>query len=1045
MTLSEDTLVKNEKGGTYVSEKTKEQLIEDEVDILIPRRADNRDEDVEFTSRYDESCRSCQSNELNTLAKDKEGHIVDDCSAAEHKMNEECRRNLSVAANRALCFTTTCSKTGADDTQRTQQRLGTRQGGTDDRMITVDPLRSKVKENNNLSPQQQEDLYNILIKYQQHLTKRPGKCSKFEYEFRVEGSVTNSANSRPIPFALRNEVREQIQVMLKDDILEESFSSYINPLTLVVREMKPLRICVDARRINRQMTADRTKVLPLRELLQKFHGASYITSLDLSSAFLQVPLKETSRQWTAFQFQSKVYQFKTVPYGFKNSLSAFIRALEKVLGDDEINNNLVMYVDDLLVHSSTFSEHLQHIDAVLHKLTTAGFTVNAAKCQFCKPEVKFLGHIISDKTVRPDKERIEAILRYPAPKNQRQLRKFLGVCNFHQQFIVNYASYVEPLLVLLRKGNRWSWTTELQRAFETLRSKFAESIYLVHPDEEKSWIINTDASGKAIGSVLMQQDEDGDFNIISTASRVLRPSEQRYTTCEKELLAIIYALQRFRVYIYGRKAILFTDNQAITFLHKCVITSNRVARWMVEIQQFDLEIRHIKGVQNHLADVFSRSPSGLTDEETRNLTRPDQIMVHKIQVYEDKTLKRELQTLATLQDADKRLAAIKGRVTSQPTAVQDRFRLQENVLYCREDKNQHRWKAMLPNNLEQKLFKYVHLSLGHLGVDKCSEEIKHVFHVKGLGRKLRKFIVCCDICQKTKHPNRSVEVEEKHHFPKKPGDVCAVDIYGSLPISRGGVRYILVCLDVFSKFIKLYTLKSATTKACLNKLINHYFGTVIAPKAILSDNATQFRSPSWRKQLQKHGVEIRFAPIRHPESNPSEQYMQELSKFCRIYCHENHKKWAELLPYIESWINNTVASATGYTPSELMYGSERYNILKKLMPDVQNLDQGEEGIEEKLQNAYYKMRKRAVARERRRKKGNVEWEPKVNDKVLVKTQPMSDAVKGITAKFLYIFEGPFLISKVLDHSAYELKDERGKVRGEFNKRQLKQYREEEGD
>jgi len=145
----------------------------------------------------------------------------------------------------------------------------------------------------------------------------------------------------------------------------------------------------------------------------------------------------------------KVYQFKTVPYGFKNSLSAFNRALEKVLGDDETNNNLVMYVDDLIVHSSTFTEHLQHIDVVLHKLTTAGFTVNAAKCQFCKPEIKSLGHIKSDKTVRPEKERIEAILRYPVPKNQRQLQKFPGVCNFHQQFIVNYASYAEPLLVLL--------------------------------------------------------------------------------------------------------------------------------------------------------------------------------------------------------------------------------------------------------------------------------------------------------------------------------------------------------------------------------------------------------------------------------------------------------------------------------------------------------------------------------------------------------------------------------------------------------------------
>jgi hypothetical protein len=189
--------------------------------------------------------------------------------------------------------------------------------------------------------------------------KRPGKCNKFEYEFQIEGCIPTSANSIPIPLALRDQVRDQIQVILQDDILEESFSSYINPLTLVVRDNKPLPICVNARKINRQITADRTKVPPLRELLQKFHGASYNTSLDLSNAFLQIPLKETSRQWTAFQFQGKVYHFKTVPCGFKNSLSAFIRAMEKVLVDDEISDHLVMYVDDLIAHSSIFHEHLQ--------------------------------------------------------------------------------------------------------------------------------------------------------------------------------------------------------------------------------------------------------------------------------------------------------------------------------------------------------------------------------------------------------------------------------------------------------------------------------------------------------------------------------------------------------------------------------------------------------------------------------------------------------------------------------------------------------------
>jgi hypothetical protein len=252
----------------------------------------------------------------------------------------------------------------------------------------------------------------------------------------------------------------------------------------------------------------------MRELLQRLHGSSYITSVDLSSAFLQVALKETSRKWTAFQFQGNFYQFTSNPYGYKNSLAAFIRALEKLLRLDELTNHVVTYVDVLLIHSATFSDHLYHIDRVLERVTTAGFPVKAAKSNFCKPEIKFLGHIVSDKTVTADPERIAAILRYPAPKNQKQLRQFIGICNFHQKFIVNYATYVEPLLVLLRKGVRWNWTNNLQQAFEILRSRFAQSIHLVHPSEDKGLIINTDASGRAVGSIFMQESDDGKFNII---------------------------------------------------------------------------------------------------------------------------------------------------------------------------------------------------------------------------------------------------------------------------------------------------------------------------------------------------------------------------------------------------------------------------------------------------------------------------------------------------------------------------------------------------
>jgi len=362
-------------------------------------------------------------------------------------------------------------------------------------------------------------------------------------------------------------------------------------------------------------------------------------------------------------------------------------------------------------------------------------------------------------------------------------------------------------------------------------------------------------------------------------------------------------------------------------------------------------------------------------------------------------------------------------------------------MYCKGGKDRTTWKAMLPTCLEAKIFRFVHRTLGHLGVDKCLEEIRYIFQVRDLGKKLRRFIASCDVCQRVKHPNRSFTIEEKHHFPTRPGDVCAVDIYESLPVSKGNVRYVFVCYDVFSKFIKLFALKSATTKACLNKLVNQYFGNVIKPKVILSDNASQFRSPSWRKQLQQQGVDVRFTPIRHPESNPSERCMRELSKFCRIYCHDNHKKWAELLPHIEKWINNTVASGTGYTPTELMYGVKRPNVFDKVMPKVQGLEREEEDIVTKLEAAYAKMKQKAAARERRHKKGNAIWMPKLNEKVLVRTHPMSDAVKGMTSKFMHVFEGPYIITRLLDHSACELRDESGKLRGEFNKKQLRLYQE----
>jgi hypothetical protein len=236
--------------------------------------------------------------------------------------------------------------------------------------------------------------------------------------------------------------------MLKDDIWEKSFSDYVNSLTLVEKPGKGIRICIDARRVNELMVPDRVKVDAMKEPLRRFHGSKFITTIDLSSASLQVPLHRSSRKLISFQFGNQVYQYeyKVVLHGFNNSLLAFIRALDIVLGDG-LDDNIVTYVNDVVVHSVSFEDHLRHLDTVLEKLATAWFTINAVKCSFCKPQIKFLGHVISSEALLPDVDRIKAILIYPPPRNQKQLGRFQGICNFHQLFIPNYAHFVSPLLI----------------------------------------------------------------------------------------------------------------------------------------------------------------------------------------------------------------------------------------------------------------------------------------------------------------------------------------------------------------------------------------------------------------------------------------------------------------------------------------------------------------------------------------------------------------------------------------------------------------------
>ena len=221
-----------------------------------------------------------------------------------------------------------------------------------------------------------------------------------------------------------------------------------------------------------------------------------------------------------------------------------------------------------------------------------------------------------------------------------------------------------------------------------------------------------------------------------------------------------------------------------------------------------------------MADILSRNPTGLEVNEIQDLTKPSTISVNKKELKIDQAVLKNLKDLADKQKNDPRLRIIREKAEKHPAG--NKHRIEVDVLF-RRDRLGAVWKAMLPECLEATTIRYVHMSLGHAAVDNCVWEINQAFHLKNVGRKVRRFIASCDICQRAKHPNRYIDLKERSHVSSKPGELCSIDLYGSLPTGRGGVRYILEYLEVFSKYVWLYTLKTATTKSCLNKLVNHYF------------------------------------------------------------------------------------------------------------------------------------------------------------------------------------------------------------------------------
>ena len=455
-----------------------------------------------------------------------------------------------------------------------------------------------------LTSKQQQAVKSLCNSYSDVLTDIPGVTNLVKHKIELTSSDPIRIKPYPIPFHTENVIREEVEKMLKLNVVEPSSSPYSAPVVIARKKDGTNRFCIDFRKLNRLTVFDAEPMPNPDSIFSKLTGKRYVTKLDLSKGYWQVPLDDTSKVFTAFSTPAGLYQFRTMPFGLVNAPATFSRLMRKLLsGIKDVDN----FIDDIIVYSDTWEAHLDTLQELLSRLRNAGLTAKPSKCFIGFDQIDCLGHIVGDQRLEPESNKVEVIRNAPVPETKKQVRSFLGLAGFYRKFIPNFSAISAPLSDLTKKGqpNKIAWTETEQRAFDTLKLMLCSHPILKLPDFNQNFILRTDASEYGLGAVLLQ-DEDGEKFPVAYASKKLSTRERSYAVIEKECFAVVWGIQKFHQYLYGREFVLETDHQPLTYLNKSKTDNSRLMRWALQLQPYRFRIVAIKGSDNVGADYLSR-------------------------------------------------------------------------------------------------------------------------------------------------------------------------------------------------------------------------------------------------------------------------------------------------------------------------------------------------------------------------------------------------------------------------------------------------------
>jgi predicted aspartyl protease len=779
--------------------------------------------------------------------------------------------------------------------------------------------------------EQREQVLNLLLKYHDVLSENPqdiGGTDIISHTIRLKTPQPVHCKQFRIPWSHQETINKHVDSLLDKGCIEPSRSPFNAPLFCVLKPHQGgLRVVQDFRALNAASYEDKYIIREVRDCTDQIglRKSKIFSTLDLTSGFWQQNLDVNSREYTAFTVPGRGrFQWTRTPMGLHGAPSSFARLMDYVMSGLD---GVITYIDDLLIHSTDFSMHLHDLELALRRLRTYGLKLNVLKCTFATDHVAYLGFTLTKEGVKPGEEKLTAVRNFPEPDTVTKIREFTGLANYFRHMIKDYALLSGHLTKLVSKEANWKGgplPPEARKAFNQLKTALCTAPVLSYPRGDRPFSLLTDASTGdqtrpgGLGAVLMQKDDDGIDKVISYASRSLRKSEKNYSVFLLELAAAAWAIEHFRVYLIGRKFVLYTDHkplEKLTLRHKA--TLNRLQDAMNE---FNFIVKHKAGNENVIADALSRNPADVHQIDAENDTLPPCF---------------SLQQLKTAQQSDPFVSKLIGVLQNKTQPLDKTIALHgqncfidENGVLCyilRKSHFKERNVFVAPNKYVALILAAAHATRfsGHGGIFKTLTRVQTQYWWPNMAADVELFVKQCTVCQKAKQPPRFV----KDHapliplpIPDKPNVRVHIDLFGELKTSNGK-KFILVITDAFSKYTVLVAISDKSAETVAQAFSDKYLCVFGPPAYLCSDRGREFCNQVLDNICKRWKIRRLKTAALHAQTNSSaESFNRTMIKYLtRMLDDAKTLEWEELLPALTFCYNTQVHKATLTTPFFLTF------------------------------------------------------------------------------------------------------------------------------